>query len=121
MNRTIDELFAEVISLSARVQDTNKRNDYQQLARIAYQIEDYKQLRQFRATFQALPPLKGFAPQRPRPHVKLASDEEASGMLNPRVYNYFSNFNSPLNPPPRKLAYAYPLYANFGGYDKRLA
>lgn len=116
---TLDQLYADVMSLTQRIPDANTRNDYQQTAMEAYRNQEVAKLRQYKAMFSRLQPPPTQSPQKPRQKVVLKPNEEASGMPNPRVYNYFSNFNSPLNPPPRRIQKPYPLYANFGAYNKQ--
>jgi hypothetical protein len=118
---TIDEMYKGVVSLSARVKNSNERDDIIYMAQQAYAQEDMKTLQQFYGRLKALPMAMGYTKakvQMPR-KVELGSNFESSGMFNPRVYNYFSNYNSPLNTAPAQISQPYPLYANFGAYDKK--
>lgn len=118
---TIDEMYKGVISLSARVRNSKERDDIQTMAQQAYAEEDMKTLQQFYGRLKSLPMAMSYTkgkPHLPRA-VQLGANFESSGMFNPRVYNYFSNYNSPLNTAPPQMSQPYPLYANFGAYDKK--
>lgn len=118
---TIDEMYLGVMSLTARVKNTKERDDIQTVARDAYANEDMKSLQQFYGRLKALPNAMSYTKGKPRipRQVTIGPDFESSGMFNPRVYNYFSNYNSPLNTAPPQVSQPYPLYANFGAYDKK--
>lgn len=118
---TIDEMYLGVMSLTARVKNTKERDDIQTVARDAYANEDMKTLQQFYGRLKALPQAMSYTKGKVqmRKTVQLAPDMETSGLFNPRVYDYFSNFNSPLNTGPSTVYQPYPLYANFGAYDKK--
>lgn len=118
---TIDEMFKGVISLTARVRNTKERDDIQTMAEEAYQNENMPALTQLFGRLRSLPPAMTYIKSRPRParQVVLGPKYEASGMLDPNVYNYFTNYNSPLNTGPPQVSQPYPLYANFGAYDKK--
>lgn len=118
---TIDEMYQGVMSLTARVKNTKERDDIQTMAQQAYADEDMKVLQQFYGRLKSLPMAMSYTKGKPRlPRaVQLGSNFESSGMFNPRVYNYFSNYNSPLNTAPPQVSQPYPLYANFGAYDKK--
>lgn len=117
----MDELFKGVISLTARVRNTKERDDIQTMAEEAYQNENVKALTQLFGRLRSLPPAMTYIKSKPRPYrqVVLGPNYEASGMLDPKVYNYFTNYNSPLNTGPPQVSQPYPLYANFGAYDKK--
>ena len=119
---TIDQLYQTVISLTARVPDAFKRSDYQQMARMAYVNEDARGLHSLQRQLVMMPVVGIREPR--KAHIpaqqKLAPMELPSGMPSPSVYNYFSNFNSPLNNLQPKLAQSFPLYSNFGAYNKHL-
>jgi len=118
---TIDELFKGVISLTARVRNTKERDDIQTMAEEAYQSEKMAVLERLFGRLRSLPPAMTYIKSRPRParQVVLGPQIEASGMPNPKIYNYFTNYNSPLNTGPPQVSQPYPLYANFGAYDKK--
>lgn len=118
---TIDEMYLGVMSLTARVKNTNERNDIQTMAQDAYANEDMKRLQQFYGRLKSLPQAMSYTKAKPRiaRPIVLSSDFESSGLFNPNVYNYFSNYNSPLNTGPSETYQPYPLYANFGAYDKK--
>lgn len=118
---TIDEMYLGVMSLTNRVKNTKERDDIQTMAQNAYAQEDMKTLQQFYGRLKSLPQAMSYTKAKvhvPRP-VQLGPNFESSGMFNPRVYNYFSNYNSPLNTGPSTVYQPYPLYANFGAYDKK--
>lgn len=118
---TIDEMYLGVMSLTARVKNTTERDDIQTMAQDAYKQEDMKKLQQFYGRLKALPQAMSYTKARPHlpRQVQLGEKFEASGLFNPRMYNYFSNYNSPLNTGPSTVYQPYPLYANFGAYDKK--
>lgn len=118
---TIDEMYLGVMSLTARVKNAKERDDIQTMAQDAYAKEDMSRLQQFYGRLKQLPQAMSYTKAKPRlPRaVQLGSDFETSGLFNPRVYNYFSNYNSPLNTAPPQVSQPYPLYANFGAYDKK--
>jgi hypothetical protein len=117
----MDELFKGVISLTARVRNTKERDDIQTMAEEAYQNENVKALTQLFGRLRSLPPAMTYIKSKPRPYrqVVLGPNTEASGLPNPKIYNYFTNYNSPLNTGPPQVSQPYPLYANFGAYDKK--
>ena len=118
---TIDEMYKGVVSLSARIKNSNERDDLITMAQQAYSQEDMKTLQQFYGRLKALPMAMSYTKAKvhmPRA-VQLGPNMETSGLFNPRVYNYFTNYNSPLNTAPPQVSQPYPLYANFGAYDKK--
>lgn len=118
---TIDEMFKGVISLTARVRNSKERDDIQTMAQEAYQNEEMGTLERLFARLRSLPAAMTYIKSKPRPprKVVLGPDFESSGLFNPKVYNYFTNYNSPLNTGPPQVSQPYPLYANFGAYDKK--
>lgn len=118
---TIDEMFKGVISLTARVRNTKERDDIQTMAEEAYQNENMAVLERLFSRLRSLPAAMTYIKSTPRPYrqVVLGPKYESSGLLNPQVYNYFTNYNSPLNTAPPQVSQPYPLYANFGAYDKK--
>jgi hypothetical protein len=121
MRQTIDQIYADVMSLTERLTNGFERNDYQQMTKMAYLNEDMKKLYQFQRMLSNLPAPPTSTPSVKMPKkVSLKPNEEASGMNNPRVYDYYTNFNNPKNNQPMQLATAYPLYSNFGAYNKAL-
>lgn len=119
---TIDQVFSGVISKSCRIKNSNERADFQQLARQAYINDDVRRLKQLDRIVSHLSecgmPMPPVVPKSTPAPVKLGPNTETSGMPNPRVYNYYSNYNSPLNQQTPPIQKPYPLYANFGAYDK---
>lgn len=117
---TIDEMYLAVMSLTGRVADTKERDDIQTLAQQAYAEEDMRALNRFFVQLKGMHPNTGAVRKmRRRGNVSLPANVEASGMPDPKVYNYYTNYNSPLNTgPPMQYSGAYPLYANFGAYDQ---
>lgn len=121
MRQTIDQLYADVMSLTSRITSGFERNDYQQMSKMAYINEDVRKLYQFQRVLSNLKSTPMTEPVVKMPKkVGLTPNEEASGMNNPRVYNYYTNFNSPLNNQVMQVATPYPLYSNFGAYNKAL-
>jgi hypothetical protein len=121
MRQTLDQLYADVMSLTSRITSGFERNDYQQLSKMAYINEDVRKLSQFKRILSNLKPTVMTEPSVKLPkQVSLKPNEEASGMNNPRVYQYYTNFNSPLNNQVMQLAPSFPLYSNFGAYNKAL-
>ena len=118
---TIDEMYLGVMSLTARIKNSMERDDIQTMARDAYAQEDMKTLQQFYSRLKSLPQAMTYTKAKPhiRKTIHLGDKYESSGLFNPRVYNYFSNYNSPLNTGPSTVYEPYPLYANFGAYDKK--
>lgn len=122
MKETIDTVYQDVISMTARVSDAFRRDDIQQRARIAYVNEQMGVLRRMKKQLEAFAPvyIKPTTYPHSAPAQKtLGSNMEASGMPNPRVYNYYTNFNSPKNNLVVKPAQSFPLYSNFGAYNKQ--
>lgn len=122
MRATIDQVYSAVISKSCRIKDSDERADFQQLARQAYINDDMRKLKQYDRIVSSLPecamPTPYVQPKQIPPPKKLAPGFEASGMPDPSRYHYFSNYNSPLNQQQPKTQIPYPLYANFGAYNK---
>lgn len=119
---TIDQIFADVISNSCRIKNSNERADFQQLARQAYINDDMRKLKQYHRMVRQLPqtcmPTQPTIPTSvPRP-VQIPANMTPSGMPVVRTYDYFSNYNSPLNQQQPAMQKPYPLYANFGAYNK---
>lgn len=119
---TIDQIFADVISKSCRIKNSNERADFQQLARQAYINDDLRKLRQYQRMVSQLPQTcmpaqPGIPTQVPRP-VQVPSTMNPDGTFVTRRYDYFSDFNSPLNQQIPTMQKPYPLYANFGAYNK---
>lgn len=117
---TIDQIFADVISNSCRIKNSNERADFQQLARQAYINDELRKLKQYHRMVKQLP--QTCTPTQPGiptsvPNVTvIPSNMLASGMPIDRTY--YSNFNSPLNQQNPAMQKPYPLYANFGAYNK---
>lgn len=117
---TIDEMYLAVVSLTGRVVNSKERDDIQTMAQEAYAQEDMKALNALFTRLRAMRPMTGAVRQvKRRGPITLPANVEASGMPDPKVYNYYTNYNSPLNMgPPPQFSGAYPLYANFGAYDQ---
>lgn len=119
MTITIDELYLGVVSLTARIPNSKERDDASVVAQAYYKNDDMNGLSKMYAQLKRLPSPFGFpTKKRYGRKVSLPPNVEASGMPDPKIYNYFSNYNSPLNTvPPQQITKPYPLYANFGAYD----
>lgn len=116
----IDVLYSQIISKTCRIKNAAERNDFITLVQEAYITSNVRRLKQYYRIVNNLSPcvetpeVSGRQP----PKRQLGPNEEASGMPNPRVYNYYSNFNSPKNGVSTPKPPSYPLYANFGAYNK---
>lgn len=120
MKRTLDQVYEDTKALTERVQSSRRRADILQIMQGAYINSNMGELVRIEHMLSKLPPVTIPAPKTPHvpKTVKLGPNEEASGMPDPKIYNYFTNFNSPLNQLPLQFSKSYPLYNNFGAYSK---
>ena len=119
---TIDQIYSMVVRSSRDIADNTKRQAFLQKARMHHYQHETKALQSMLSTVggcigQGLYGQgiygAGYNPKK----VVQRKFMEVDGMPDPSIYNYFSDFDSPLKQTAQKPAKAYPLYNQFGAYN----
>ena len=132
---TIDQVYSMIVRSSRDMSDDKKREAFLQEAREHYYQRDQAKLQKMLGALPLMTPglsragalgeglyasqgrglyaaTTGGSVQQSRRKFM-----EADGMPDPSIYNYFSDFDSPLKQKTPALTKSYPLYNQFGAYN----
>ena len=121
---TIDQVYSMIVRSARDMTDDKKREAYLQKAREHYYQRDQAKLQSMLSSSKGTGMCgeglygagmcgSGFKPK----NISQRKYMEADGMPDPSIYNYFSDFDSPLKQTRPPMAKAYPLYNQFGAYN----
>lgn len=115
---TIDQVYSMVVRSARDITDNTKRQAFLQKARMHHYQHDTKGLQSMLSTVGEGLYGRGMygAGYNPKKVVQ-RKFMEVDGMPDPTIYNYFSDFDSPLKQTAPKPAKSYPLYNQFGAYN----
>lgn len=120
---TIDQVYSMVVQSARDITDNTKRQAFLQKARMHHYQHEMTALQKMLTTAGQGLFGQGMCGQgmygagyNPKKVVQ-RKFMEVDGMPDPSIYNYFSDFDSPLRQMPQKPAKSYPLYNQFGAYN----